>query len=323
MQELKNTRWNLSPGLVLPALAFLSLFTILLTGIRQPLSAQVLPPPPPDDFQEPAFRTSANYVLVDVSAKDSNEVPVGGLSEANFTVTDDGEPVEITRFTEGSTEISIVLAADYSGSMRPRRTALIRGVEQLSSLLLPQDETSLVLFNENPVLAAKGQAGEWGKLLTTAPPTGQTALYDAAILASDTLEDSMYQRRVAILLSDGEDTASMASKEKMFAALRRSGTLVYAIGLFRQGERHTDAGVLQELAERTGGQAFFSPDGTNLTQVFVDIVNDLRSRYVLMFPAADPPSDEDLIRKISVTARDSSGKKLNVSARKEYVVSGR
>jgi VWFA-related protein len=278
--------------------------------------------------QEPSFRTGVNLVLLDVSVTNSKGVPVTGLGRENFEVKEDGVRREISGFALGSEYVSLAVAVDYSGSMTPRRGALIQSLRVFVSLLQPQDEAILLTFNEhsNPITSlatAESQyPEEWPAALLRVLPAGQTSLYDAAIHASEELEQSKHERRVVIILSDGNDTASTATLKDAIAVLQSANRLVYCVGLFRPGEPDTDARALRRLAESTGGLALFDEDGGGLSQALGKVMADLRSRYVLAFRSAEAPPGATQVRRLAVTARDTAGRRLKVRARDQYRVTG-
>jgi VWFA-related protein len=273
--------------------------------------------------QEPSFRAGADFVLLDVSATDSHGTPVSGLLPENFQVKEDGRLRNLISFDHGSANVTLALVADFSGSMKPRHQPLVDGVAALVAQLDPRDDARLLTFNETAAVLAQQAPADWPAAVLASVPTGQTALYDAVLLAAREAEKGRYQRRVIVVLSDGEDTASRAPRSIVFDELRASNALVYCVGLFEPGDANTDAGVLRSMAERTGGLALFDPDAARLPEVFRAITLDLRARYVLTFRAADIAAGERAVRKLSVDARNADGKRLRVRSRREYVIEGR
>ncbi|MEO8099436.1 MAG: VWA domain-containing protein [Acidobacteriota bacterium] len=280
-----------------------------------------LVPASPQD-SEPVFRTGANLVLMDVSVTDAKGVPVGELKRGQFVLKEDGRQREISRFEERPANVSLALVVDYSGSMRPRLDALSRGVQALVGSFHEGDQAELIVFNEDVTTLrgfADGAAAQsWNGSLRRQPPTGSTALYDAVIKASLSLDASEHERRVLIVLSDGQDTASSQSLNQAVDTLRSSNRLVYTVGLFTPGDMDTDAHALRKLAEATGGLAVFDPDGQSLPATFTRIMRDLRARYLLGFYAADATAGKEEIRKLSLSVRDPNGKSLKVVSRREY-----
>jgi Ca-activated chloride channel family protein len=185
--------------------------------------------------QEASFHTTATYVLIDASVTTSKGVPVAGLTPENFEIRENGQSQEILRFDSGSASVAMVVAADFSGSMKPRQIGVASGVGTLAGLLQPDDEARLLLFNEY-ILPVELDPTEWRTELLARVPTGQTAIYDAVNRGLEQLGESTHQRRVLIVLSDGSDTASKTKREELFETLRATGALVYCVGLFKPGE---------------------------------------------------------------------------------------
>jgi Ca-activated chloride channel homolog len=277
---------------------------------------------------EPSFRTGVSLVVVDAAVTDSKGAPVGGLGPQNFEIKVDGRPREVSRFSLGTGNLSLALAVDYSGSMKPRRGAVIESVQTLASLLLPKDQAVLLVFNDRPVqlgdlVPADSLNRSWTKELLERIPDGQTTLYDAVIQASKALRNSAYERRVVLVVSDGEDTASYATLKDAVKVLRSSNSLLYCIGLFRPGDAGTNASALRQLAESTGGIALFDENRAgDLPGLLEKVIRDLRARYVLEFRSADAPPGKTVVRKLSVSARDRKGKRLRVRSRDEFRVAG-
>ncbi|MEO5926405.1 MAG: VWA domain-containing protein [Bryobacteraceae bacterium] len=277
--------------------------------------------------EDPVFQSGVNLVLMEVSVTNSKGVPVAALEQAQFEIKEGRRLLDIVRFEPGSTDVSVILVADCSRSMTPRRDALNRGVAALVQQFKAGDEGVLIAFNERVDVVSDFESfskpSDWLQNLARRPMTGQTALYDAVIAASRKLAASSHERRVIIVLSDGADTASTASLDAAFDEIRSSNGLVYTVGLFNVGEPDTNAGALKRLAEITGGTASFDPNGANLPEVFEKIMKDLRSRYVLGFYAQSPVPGKVEVRRLSVSAHDSLGKELKVRSRREYRIGNR
>ena len=147
---------------------------------------------------------------------------------------------------------------------------------------------------------------------------GGTALYDAIYRAckDKLLKDRPERpvRKAIIVVSDGEDNQSDVSRAQAIEMAQRAEVIIYAIstddsGLVMRGDR-----VLEQLAEATGGRAFFPFKMKDITRSFVAIEDELRSQYIVSYKPADFDAD-GRYRSIEIS---SLKKDLQVRARKGY-----
>jgi VWFA-related protein len=147
---------------------------------------------------------------------------------------------------------------------------------------------------------------------------GGTALYDAVYRAckDKLLKDKSDRpaRKAIIIVSDGEDNQSEVSRAQAIEMAQRAEVIIYAIstddsGLVMRGDR-----VLEQLADATGGRAFFPFKMKDITRSFAAIEDELRSQYVVSYKPANFDSD-GRYRSIEISALK---KDLQVRARKGY-----
>jgi VWFA-related protein len=160
--------------------------------------------------------------------------------------------------------------------------------------------------------------------LPATPPEGSTAIWDAvALSSSNVLTKAPGQRRRAIiLLSDGIDTTSRLSKKEAVNRALAAETVVYAIGI---GDgKHIPEGVdprsdLREIAERTGGRAFFPDKKFDLNAAFAEIERELRTQYLIAYSSTNKKRD-GAYRKITIeiTNPDLRKQKLVLRHRPGY-----
>jgi len=139
---------------------------------------------------------------------------------------------------------------------------------------------------------------------------GGTAMRDAISASLDYMrEKAKKDKKVLLVITDGNDNASNTSLEKIVGRSNQSDTLVYAIGLFAEEEKHDAAKArraLSELTTATGGVAFYPKDVSEVQALAVEIAHDIRSQYTIEYT----PSIQELdgsYRQIKVTA-DGPGK---------------
>lgn len=284
----------------------------------------LLAAPPGLWAEDVVFKAGVNHVLLDVSVTDVKGQPVPNLRREQFQVSENHSRRDITTFANGDVDISVAVVIDNSRSMRPRQAAVLTGLAALVGGLQKGDEAAMLLFQDRVDVAINFQNHpawiRWRDALLKERPDGRTSLYDAIRRASGLLESSAHERRVIIVLSDGQDTSSQATLNDAINELRSSNRLLYAIGLFEAGDSDSSSDVLKKLAEPTGGQLILDADGTHLKDSFTAVLKDLRSRYLLGFNSADATSGKAEIRRLSVTILNPPAGRLHILARREYRV---
>jgi VWFA-related protein len=192
----------------------------------------------------------------------------------------------------------------------------------------PLDQIFVIHFNEqvrfdpaNGVLSA-GSSADVERALESAAPDGETALYEAIEGGLGRLKKSDRERKVLILISDGDDNASHHRLEEVVHDARASDATIHTIGLFDEDDPDRNPGLLHRLARLTGGEAFLPHGHTEIVESCRKIAGDIRSQYTLGYS----PSNQDFdgrYRKIQVTAVDSAGMRLSVRTRAGYLAARR
>jgi len=211
------------------------------------------------------------------------------LDQDAFTATINGKPVEVTGASplqeqQGSLgKVAVMLAVDTSGSMRVNQNILRAqaAADAFAQRLKQGTRLGLLAFSTRPRVVQNLTTDR--ELVRTAisslTATGDTALYDAVVLASGLLGREQGQHNL-VLLSDGRDEGSRATREGAIAAARKAGVTVYTVGLNVPG-RAQDQEALKRLAERTGGAAVEVNDADDLVNQFSIIAQSLASQYVV------------------------------------------
>ena len=211
------------------------------------------------------------------------------LDQGAFTATINGKPVDITGASplqeqQGSLgKVAVMLAVDTSGSMRVNQNILRAqaAADTFAQKMKQGTRLGLIAFSTKPQVVQSLTTDR--DLVRTAigslNATGDTALYDAVVLASGLLDNEQGQHNL-VLLSDGRDEGSRASREDAISAARKAGVTVYTVGLNVPG-RAQDQQALKRLAERTGGAAVEVNNADDLVNQFSLIAQTLASQYVV------------------------------------------
>ncbi len=265
-----------------------------------------------------------NEVNVLFIATDKHGKFVRDLGQKDFSILDDHKPPQaILNFRrETDLPLHLGLLIDVSGSVDSRfefeqnaATAFLQ-----HTLRTGFDKAFLVGFNSHSQLTQ--DYTDKVDLLSLGVHKlhsgGGTALYDAVYHACKEkfLKDRSERplRKAIIIVSDGEDNQSEVSKAQAIEMAQRSEVIIYAIstddsGLVMRGDK-----VLEQLAEATGGRAFFPFKMKDITHSFAAIEDELRSQYVVSYKPADFDAD-GRYRSIEISTLK---KDLQVRARKGY-----
>ena len=140
-----------------------------------------------------------------------------------------------------------------------------------------------------------------GPGLVAPPEEGTTAIWDAVALTSNTVlaKTPGVRRRAIILLTDGHDTTSRLAKSDAINSTLAAEAVVYAIGIGNSKYEGVDKGALRDLAQRTGGRAFFPDKKLDLTAAFAEIQQELRTQYLIAYSSTNKRRDGSY-RKITI-----------------------
>lgn len=272
------------------------------------------------------LQANAYEVRLNASVIDGSGAPVNNLTQDDFHVYEDGVPQKIIGFQHEDLPVSIGLLIDNSGSMYDKTAAVDAAALDLVRLSNPQDEAFLVDFSSEAYIdqdftnsIAKLQQG-----LTYIKPGGGTALYDAVVASADHLSDAAkHPKQVLLVITDGDDNASAASLESTIRRVQElDGPQIYCIGLlFGEDVSRADAKhsreVLTELAEQTGGIAYFPRSLKEVDGIAQEVAQDIRTQYTIEYRSTKPPSDGGY-RQIHVEAKAKGYRKLFVRTRSGY-----
>ena len=159
-----------------------------------------------------------------------------------------------------------------------------------------------------------------GPGLLAPPEEGTTAIWDAVALTSSNVlaKAPGLRRRAIILLTDGLDTASRLMQKEAINRALGAETVIYAIGIGSKRDG-VDRGALRDLAERTGGRAFFPDKKMDLNAAFTEIETELRTQYLIAYSSTNKNRD-GAYRKITVeiTNPELRKQKLEIRHRPGY-----
>ena len=271
-----------------------------------------------------AFTSRADLVVLRVSVVDRHAGFVGGLPREAFAVQEDGRTQPIQFFEHEDTPVTVGLVIDSSGSMQNRRDSVIAAGVAFAGSCHPADELFTLNFNEHvwpglpPGQSFTTDHDELRRALDRSTARGQTALFDAIAMGLQRLDEGHRTRKVLVVVSDGGDNASHTRFDQVLDAALRKDVVIYSIGIYEPHDPDARPGLLRQLADATGGEAFFPRELGEVTPLLERIARDIRSSYALGYvPTA--AADGNRRRRVRVDVHPPNGRKLTVRARSEYI----
>lgn len=279
-------------------------------------------PAAPGDI--PVFRARSELVVLHVTVFDRRGNAVAALPRHVFQVFEDDEPQAITFFSSGDVPVAAGLVIDNSGSMITHRRMVVAGATAFAESSHPEDELFTIHFNEHVRFGLPGSVPFTSErtllhaALARYPSGGRTALHDAVIAGLEHLRHASHQKHVLVVLSDGDDNASRSSKADMLDRARRSNTVIYTVSNDRQTGTRGDPGVLRDLADDTGGVAYFPESEEEVVRSFDRIAVNIRRGYSIGY-SPTPATRNGGFRRVKVVVRAPGRGHLKVRSRDGYL----
>ncbi len=280
------------------------------------------------------IKLDTHVVSLTVSITDKQGQPVTGLEKQAFQVYEDNVAQEISYFSYRDQPLSVSVVFDLSGSMG--REKLQRAKDALKSFAATcheEDELALVGFNDRAwlvgdgLLAPEALNNAFGMMTAR----GQTALYDAVELGLKHVAQGHQPRKVLIIISDGEDNRSRTNFRNLRRMAQENDATIYAIGIQDFAPLHGYGKfILEELADLSGGTAFFPGDAEGMNEAFNRIAVALRQQYSIGYVPTSFQTDgqtEGKLRriklKVDASANGIANGKIVVRHRTGYIANAK
>jgi len=260
-------------------------------------AARAARPPAPPPMPPPiAFGSELRVVRLEATVVDGRGAFVKGLRASDFEILEDGQPQPPVSFATREMPISLTLLLDTSGSMAPRMGLSQAAAMGFLQTLRPVDEASVMRFDDAPrvVQAATSDEGALRAAIEGLQADGATALYNALYAALRDVppphESAEPRRRVIVLLSDGEDTASVVWEEQVVELARRREPTLHVIDLGGDAASRPSR-LLRRLATESGGQVHRPRSARDLPEVYALIADELGSQYTIGYHSSSTLAD--------------------------------
>ena len=263
-------------------------------------------PAPQKKGDQYKINVNVNLVVLHATVIDKKGRMIDDLKEDDFRVLEDGVQQKLSVFSHADIPVTMGIDIDDSGSMRDKRAAVNEAALTFVKTSNPDDQVFVVNFNDEYYLDTPGNfannMGELKAALAKIDSRGGTALYDAASASLDHLKLGNRDKKALLIISDGEDNASRYSFPDLLRQAQQSNAVIYCIGLL--GEEHPGGlfkihghddkraeKVLKQLAEATGGKAYFPKSLDQVEPICVAIARDIRNQYTLGYYPTNAKKD--------------------------------
>ena len=279
---------------------------------------------PANDIPQSTFRAAIDVVALSVVVTDGEQKFVTGLGADDFAVFEDGVRQQVSFFASSAVPLDLAILIDTSASMTDKIATVQQAAVGFASTLRPEDRIIVVDIKDGAKIVAPlgGDVEAAKQAIQATSAKGGTALYNGLYL---TIKEMIRQRRgngdvrrqAIVVLSDGEDTASLMSFEDVMQVAKESGISIYTIQLKSKYAMPTAVAAKQRyfsqsefamkaFAQETGARSFFPATITDLANVYGLIADELANQYSIGYTSKNPRRD-GAYRRVIVRVSDKPG----------------
>ena len=258
--------------------------------------AVIIPLTTVEGQQVPSFRAETRLVVLHATVKDRRGEQLTNLDRSAFTVFENGRRQPIAFFRRDDVPVSLGLVIDNSGSMRSLRAKVEEAALTFVRASNPLDDVFVLNFADEAhvdvPLTSDVRVLEAG--IARVDSIGGTAMRDAVVMAEGYLrQHASHDRRVLLVITDGNDNASAASIDQLRKTIEHSETAVFAVGLFRDSAPSTGHGrkELDYLTKLTGGVAYYPTSIDQIDSVVLEIARQIRNEYTIAYAPVNQAFD--------------------------------
>jgi Ca-activated chloride channel homolog len=294
-------------------------------------NSQPLPPGQSTDSNKQGgkIQVDVNLVVLHTTVLDDRGRFADGLKEENFRILEDKVEQKLSVFRREDVPVSMGLVIDNSGSMRDKRPRVNEAALTLVEASNKQDEAFVVNFNDDFYLDLDkdftNSIPELKEALERIDSRGSTALYDAIIGSLDHLKKASKDKRVLLIVTDGEDNTSHNSLEKTIREVQKTDTVIYTIGLLSQESKKSAKkakDALEKIAKASGGLSYFPENVADVHSICEQVAHDIRNQYILAYYPTNSKKD-GTFRAVTVEVIPPRGRgKLVARTRNGYYAPG-
>jgi Ca-activated chloride channel homolog len=280
---------------------------------------------PASPKQSPGLKVDVDLVLVNATVTDPQNRYVTGLDTEHFQIWEDKIEQKIAYFSAEDVALSLGVIFDISGSMKDKISIARDAAVTFLKTGNPDDEYFLVEFANRPEVAEDftTDISRLQNRLIFAPAKGMTAMYDSVYLGLEKLKEGSNPKKALLLITDGEDNRSRYTFSNVKDFVKEQDVQIYSIGIVdafnsQLGTGRSGRAMIEELADLTGGRAFFPDSVYELEDICTKIAVELKNQYVIGYESTNEAKDGKW-RKLRLKVNPPQGlPRLNVRSKSGY-----
>jgi Ca-activated chloride channel family protein len=270
---------------------------------------------------------------------DSAKHSVDDIRPEELQLIEDKLPILVSLFVKDARPVDYAIVIDTTGSFKKLLKPVVQAAKTLVNSNQPADETFVERFvNSEQIETVQEFTGDKAKLDAALDSLrirdGQSAVIDAIYVAAKHTAEykggPVERRRAVVVFTDGEDRASFYDLDKLVKLLRENDVQVFIVGitteldeeggLVRKSPRDKAEGLINKIAEESGGRVFSPRDAKEMSEAIDQITHDLHAQYLIGFERQTKPGEKGF-RKLKVKLTEAPGrKKLTVITRPGYLL---
>jgi Ca-activated chloride channel homolog len=234
------------------------------------------------------IKVDSSIVVANATVSDKKGKQISGLKKSQFKLFVDGKEREISSFATEETPYAVVILLDTSGSMEERVSLARSAAIQFLDGLRRDDMAAIYHFSDKVSLVQDfSNSRDIYEGVFELKADGETLLYDSIYKAAQELGNRGEKRKAIVLLSDGADTRSRRSAEKVLKAALSVDAAIYTVDMTnpetKLRDRMNNQGILRNFAEKTGGRFVAAMGGIALRESFKNIAAELGKQFTFVF----------------------------------------
>lgn len=257
----------------------------------------------------PVFRSSIDLVPLSVVVTDGQQRFVKGLLAEDFSVFEDGIQQDVSFFASNVVPIDLAILLDTSASMTDKMGTVQEAAIGFASRISAGDRLTVVDIKDSvKTLYPLGEDLDSALAAIRATTArGGTALYNGLYTTMKEIvkhrrTNGEVRREAIVVLSDGDDTASLVSADDVLEVAKQAGIAIYPIVLKSAAsvkQAHDSARrvfsqsefAMRSLAKETGARVLVATDVSELAAAYGLISEELASQYALGYTPKNVRTD--------------------------------